>query len=176
LTLLWALVNDGKEKPGFGDVVTALASGRTSIVVDPSFEPMFYSLAGYRVLGRRAVRVDILERLADLIRPALSWRAGTGARPDGAWDGAAFLVTPAMMSILGATAEDMEEILKSLGYRAEAKPAAEVQARLGALDAAEAARMAAAEAAKAATAEAPPAGEEGAAEDGAQEADAAEGK
>ncbi|MCO5145250.1 MAG: helicase [Aquamicrobium sp.] len=153
VTLLWSLAHDGKDKPGFGDVVNALASGRTSLVVDPGFEPAFYRLAGYRMLGRRAVRVDILERLADLIRPALSWRAGTGARPDGAYDGAAFLVTPAMMSILGATAEDMEEILKSLGYRAEAKPAAEVQARLGALDAAEAARVEAAAAAKAAAAE-----------------------
>lgn len=137
VTLLWSLKNDGKDKPGFGDVVNALATGRTSVVVDPAFEPEFYRLAGYRVLGRRAVRVDILERLADLIRPALAWRAGSGSRPDGAFDGAAFIVTPAMMSILGATAEDMEEILKALGYRAEPKPAAEIQAKLDTLDRAE---------------------------------------
>ncbi|MBX9465681.1 MAG: helicase [Aquamicrobium sp.] len=147
VTLLWSLGNDGKDKPGFGDVVNALASGRTSLVVEPSYEPTFYQLAGYRTLGRRAVRVDILERLADLIRPALAWRAGTGPRPEGAFDGAAFTVTPAMMSILGATADDMEEILKGLGYRAEAKPAAEVQARLNAFDSAERARVAAAQAA-----------------------------
>jgi len=137
VTLLWSLGNDGKDKLGFGDVVNALASGRTSLVVEPSYEPSFYRLAGYRTLGRRAVRVDILERLADLIRPALAWRAGTGTRPEGAYDGAAFLVTPAMMSILGATADDMEEILKGLGYRAEAKPAGDVQARIDTLDAAE---------------------------------------
>ena len=147
VTLLWSLGNDGKDKPGFGDVVNALASGRTSLVVEPSYEPTFYQLAGYRTLGRRAVRVDILERLADLIRPALAWRAGTGPRPEGAFDGAAFTVTPAMMSILGATADDMEEILKGLGYRAEAKPAAEVQARLDAFDTAERERVAAAQAA-----------------------------
>src|SRR5690606_1098784 len=146
VTLLWSLHNDGKDKAGFGDVVHGLASGRTSLVVEPSFEPAFYRLAGYRSLGRRAVRVDILERLADLIRPALAWRAGTGARPDGAFDGAAFIVTPAMMSILGATAEDMEEILKGLGYRAEAKAAAEVQVKLEELDVAERARVAAKEA------------------------------
>jgi ATP-dependent RNA helicase SUPV3L1/SUV3 len=80
------------------------------------------------------VRVDILERLADLIRPALSWKPGTGARPEGALDGNAFLVTPAMMSILGATAADMEEILKGLGYRAEPKPESEVKARIEALE------------------------------------------
>ncbi|WP_394887650.1 helicase-related protein [Mesorhizobium sp. AaZ16] len=134
VTLLWALKNDGKDKPGFGDVVHALAAGRTSVVVDPTFDRAFYKLAGFRMLGRRAVRVDILERLADLIRPALAWKAGTGARPDGAFDGSAFLVTPAMMSILGANADDIEEILKGLGYRAEPKPAPEVKARLEALD------------------------------------------
>ena len=147
VTLLWALKNDGKDKAGFGDVVHALASGRTSVVIDPAFDRAFYKLAGYRNLGRRAVRVDILERLADLIRPALSWRAGAGPRPDGAYDGSAFLVTPAMMSILGATADDIEEILKGLGYRAEPKPAAEVKSKLEALDVAarEAAEKAAAE-------------------------------
>lgn len=135
-TLVWSLANDARERPGFGDVVHALASGRTSLVVDPTFDPAFYRLAGFRLLGRRAVRVDILERLADLIRPALAWRVGTGSRPEGAFDGNAFLVTPAMMSILGATGDDMEDILKSLGYRSEAKPAAELRERLAALDAA----------------------------------------
>ncbi|MFN6941003.1 MAG: helicase-related protein [Parvibaculum sp.] len=135
VTLLWALKNDGKDKPGFGDVVNALASGRTSVVVDQAIDKEFYRLAGYRNLGRRAVRVDILERLADLIRPALGWKAGSGARPEGAFDGNAFLVTPAMMSILGATAEDMEEILKGLGYRGETKPEAEIRAKLDAFDA-----------------------------------------
>jgi ATP-dependent RNA helicase SUPV3L1/SUV3 len=150
LTLLWALKNDGKDRPGFGDVVQLLAAGRTSVVSDPAFDPAFYRLAGFRVLGRRAVRVDILERLADLIRPALAWKAGTGARPDGAFDGNAFTVTPPMMSILGAKAEDMEEILKGLGYRAEAKPAAEVTTRLEAIDRAQREAAEAEQAAKAA--------------------------
>ncbi|WP_296745537.1 helicase-related protein [Mesorhizobium sp.] len=154
VTLLWALKNDGKDKPGFGDVVHALASGRTSVVIDPAFDKTFYKLAGYRNLGRRAVRVDILERLADLIRPATNWKPGLGQRPDGAYDGNAFMVTPPMMSILGATADDMEEILKGLGYRSEAKPVAEVKAKLEAQDnaarEAAAAKLAAEEAARAA--------------------------
>ncbi|TIP28615.1 MAG: helicase [Mesorhizobium sp.] len=156
VTLLWALQNDGKDKPGFGDVVHALASGRTSVVIDPTFDKAFYKLAGYRNLGRRAVRVDILERLADLIRPATNWKPGLGQRPDGAYDGQSFMVTPPMMSILGATADDMEEILKGLGYRAEPKPAVEVKARLEAQDnaarEAAAAKQAAEEQAKAAEA------------------------
>ncbi|QPC90431.1 helicase-related protein [Mesorhizobium sp. INR15] len=153
VTLLWALKNDGKDKPGFGDVVHALASGRTSVVIDPAFDKAFYKLAGYRNLGRRAVRIDILERLADLIRPATNWKPGLGQRPDGAYDGQSFMVTPPMMSILGATADDMEEILKGLGYRAEPKPPAEVKARLEAQDnaagEAAAAKFAAEEAARA---------------------------
>ncbi|MBE7184631.1 MAG: helicase [Methylobacterium mesophilicum] len=151
VTLLWALKNDGKDLAGFGDVVHALGSGRTSLVVDPAYDQRFYALAGFRVLGRRAVRVDILERLADLIRPALAWKPGTaGARPDGALDGAAFIVTPPMMSILGAGSEDMEEVLKNLGYRADPKPAAEIKSKLAALDAAVIEAQEAAAAAKAA--------------------------
>ncbi|RRH94372.1 helicase [Mesorhizobium tamadayense] len=163
VTLLWALQNDGKDKPGFGDVVHALASGRTSVVIDPAFDKTFYKLAGYRNLGRRAVRVDILERLADFIRPATNWKPGLGQRPDGAYDGHAFMVTPPMMSILGATADDMEEILKGLGYRSEPKPTAEVKAKLDALDnaarEAAAAKLAAEEAARAAQAAEVPAAE-----------------
>ncbi|PSH64310.1 helicase [Phyllobacterium brassicacearum] len=138
LTLLWALKEDAKDRPGYGDVVQVLSAGRTSVVTDPSFDPAFYRLAGYRLLGRRAVRIDILERLADLIRPALGWKPGTGTRPDGAYDGTRFVVTPSMMSILGATADDMEEILKSLGYRPEAVDTAIVAAKLVELDAASA--------------------------------------
>ena len=158
ITLLWALKNDGKDKMGFGDIVHALASGRTSVVVNQSFDKEFYRLAGYRNLGRRAVRVDILERLADLIRPAVNWKPGLGARPDGAYDGQVFMVTPPMLSIIGATPDDMEEILKGLGYRAEPKPAEEVKAKLDEIDAAHhaavEAKAAEAEAAKAKAAEA----------------------
>jgi len=123
ITLLWATANNGRNKPGFGDVVSALATGRTSVVTDEQFEPMYYKLAGYRVLGPRAVRVDILERLADLIRPCVYWKPGTAPLPDGAFGDSKFVVTPAMMSILGATAEDMEHVLKGLGYRHEAMDA-----------------------------------------------------
>ncbi|MCB8840722.1 helicase-related protein [Aurantimonas sp. VKM B-3413] len=135
LTLLWAIQNDGRDRPGFGEVTHLLATGRTSAVADPSFDPVFYALAGYRLLGRRAVRIDILERLADLIRPALAWKPGSGKRPEGAFNGSQFLVTPAMMSILGATAEDMDEILKGLGYRPQGMEADGVESELKRLDA-----------------------------------------
>ncbi|KQT47437.1 helicase [Aureimonas sp. Leaf454] len=153
LTLLWAIAKDGRDKPGFGDVTHLLSTGRTSAVADPAFDPIFYALAGYRLLGRRAVRIDILERLADLIRPALAWKPGTSKRPEGGFNGSQFLVTPAMMSILGATADDMEEILRGLGYRSQGIDAKDIEKTIARQEAeaaeAQAAKAAAAEAAAA---------------------------
>lgn len=153
MTLLWATAKDARDRPGYGEVPQLLATGRTSARPEAGFDPVFYALAGYRLLGSRAVRVDILERLADLIRPALSWKPGTSKRPEGAFDGRAFIVTPAMMSILGATAQDMDEILKGLGYRSNGMEAGAVDARLAEEDAAAAARAAATSAPPAAPAE-----------------------
>ena len=132
ITLLWALKNDGLDKPGYGDLIPVLAAGRTSVVTDATYERMFYKLAGFRFLGKRAVRIDILERLADLIRPLLQWKPGSTQRPDGAYDGRRFTTTTAMLSILGATPDDMEEILKGLGYRADSVTAEEAEAFLAA--------------------------------------------
>ncbi|WFU01671.1 helicase-related protein [Rhizobium sp. CB3171] len=134
ITLLWALKNDGLDKPGYGDLIPVLAAGRTSVVTDPTFERMFYKLAGFRFLGKRAVRIDILERLADIIRPLLQWKPGQASRPEGAYDGRRFTTTTAMLSILGATLEDMEEILKGLGYRADAVKAEDAAAFLSQQD------------------------------------------
>ena len=139
VTLLWALANDGFSRPGYGDVTPLLAAGRTSVATDPEIDREFYRLAGFRFLGKRAVRIDILERLADLIRPALQWKPGTqGARPEAAYDGRRFITTTGMLSILGATQDDIEEILKGLGYRADAVPAEEAQSHIAGLDAAQA--------------------------------------
>lgn len=147
ITLLWSLRNEGFDKPGYGEITAALAAGRTSIVTDPSYEREFYRLSGFRFLGKRAVRIDILERLADIIRPLLQWKPDAEPRPEGAYDGRRFVTTPAMLSILGATPDDIEEILKGLGYRSEQVSAEEAEAHLCGLDrqAAEAGRNGAAE-------------------------------
>ncbi len=78
------------------------SSGRTSFPVDKALPRDAYRVLGYRQCGERAVRVDILERLADLIRPALSWReTSPGEKPAGAFDGRSFVVTQAMTSADG---------------------------------------------------------------------------
>ncbi|EYS95444.1 hypothetical protein H709_00121 [Bartonella bacilliformis CUSCO5] len=117
MALLWTLKNDIRDPIGFSEILAALAAGRTSLVVDPTYNPRLYALAGYKILKQRAVRIDILERLASLIRLALKWKPGTGPRPEGAYDGKSFFVTPTMMSILGANGTDMEEILQGLSYQ-----------------------------------------------------------
>ncbi len=99
------------------------SSGRTSFAIDKDIDRDAYLALGYKVCGERAVRVDILERLADLIRAALSWREGSPVpRPVGAFDGRSFTVTQPMTSLVGSTGEDFAMILRSLGYRMDRRP------------------------------------------------------
>ena len=105
------------------DLLHLAASGRTSIPVEPGDAEN--ALSHGRIsgdYGERAVCVDILERLADLIRPALMWREGTTPKPAGAFDGRSFTMTGAMTSLTGASGEDFASILRSLGYRMDRKP------------------------------------------------------
>ncbi|VTZ51818.1 Helicase [Methylocella tundrae] len=116
---LWALKNGGVEEvKGLDDVPHLAASGRTSFIADKDVQKGFYRAAGFRVCGDRAVRVDILERLADLIRPAVAYRPGVtpGDPPPGAADGDGFVVTVAMTSLAGCSGESFASILRSLGY------------------------------------------------------------
>jgi ATP-dependent RNA helicase SUPV3L1/SUV3 len=122
-TQLWAIKHESPDAKGVGELLHLAASGRTSIPVDKETPKALYRTAGYRICGERAVRVDILERLADLIRPAMSWREGApGPKPDGFFDGRSFLVSGAMTSLTGASGEDFASILRSLGYRMDRKP------------------------------------------------------
>ena len=123
-TQLWGLKHEnGPEAKGAEAVLELAATGRTSIAVGKDYARVLYRVAGYRVCGARAVRVDILERLADLIRSALAWRAGApGSKPPGAIDGLGFAVTVGMTSLAGCAGEDFASILNSLGYHMEKRP------------------------------------------------------
>ncbi|MFN4126446.1 helicase-related protein [Pannonibacter indicus] len=122
LAQLWALKHGTPDMPGLVELPQLSASGRTSISVDPQIDKALYKVVGFRVCGPRAVRVDILERLADLIRPLIAWKPldASVTPPDGAIaQGGGFTVTVAMTSLLGCAGDDFTEILKSLGYRNE---------------------------------------------------------
>ena len=122
-SLLWALKLDNVNMSALSGAQHLAGSGRTSFPVNKSLDRDAYRVLGYKQCGERAVRVDILERLADLIRPALSWRAGAlGAKPAGAFDGRSFVVTQAMTSLTGSAGEDFASILRALGYRMEKRP------------------------------------------------------
>jgi ATP-dependent RNA helicase SUPV3L1/SUV3 len=119
---LWALKHGGPETKGLDEVQRLASSGRTSFPADKETPKALYRATGYRVCGERAVRVDILERLADLIRPALAWRETSAEKPAGAVDGRSFTVTQAMTSLTGSSGEDFASILRALGYRMERRP------------------------------------------------------
>ncbi|MDJ0827001.1 MAG: helicase-related protein [Rhodobacter sp.] len=65
----------------------------------------YHTMAGYRAAGERAIRIDMLERLADLLRAEDS-RVGFEATAD-------------MLSITGMTLEQFADLMGGLGYRAE---------------------------------------------------------
>ena len=122
-SLLWALKQDNVDLSALSGAQHLAGSGRTSFPVDKALPRDAYRVLGYRQCGERAVRVDILERLADLIRPALAWReTSPGDKPAGAFDGRGFVVTQAMTSLTGSAGEDFASILRALGYRMERRP------------------------------------------------------
>jgi ATP-dependent RNA helicase SUPV3L1/SUV3 len=124
LAQLWALKHGSLDMNGMTELPQLSASGRTSIPVDETVDKALYKVVGFRVCGPRAVRVDILERLADLIRPLIAWKPldAEVSPPEGAIEtGGGFTVTVAMTSLLGCAGEDFSAVLKSLGYRLETK-------------------------------------------------------
>jgi ATP-dependent RNA helicase SUPV3L1/SUV3 len=122
-SLLWAEKQSNIDLSSLSGAQHLASSGRTSFPVDKTLPRDAYRVLGYRQCGERAVRVDILERLADLIRPALAWKeASPGEKPAGAFDGRGFVVTQAMTSLTGSAGEDFASILRALGYRMDRRP------------------------------------------------------
>ena len=107
------------------DIVPAPpANGLTSTPTDCNLPEGFYRICGYRLCGRRAVRVDMVERLSDLIRDRVFWkpRIETEQRPAGSVEGGGFTIVPDMMSLVGCSGEEFDEILLSLGFKSQKRP------------------------------------------------------
>ncbi|WP_420566941.1 helicase-related protein [Thalassovita sp.] len=78
------------------------------LVTVPALEGMpdgFFAMSGYRAAGERAIRIDMLERLADMLRAEDS-RGGFEAKAD-------------MLSITGMTLEQFADLMQGLGYNAD---------------------------------------------------------
>ncbi|MBP9950756.1 MAG: helicase, partial [Cypionkella sp.] len=97
--VLWSLWNGLQEFP---------ESPPPGLVTIPNIADVpksHYTLAGYHPAGARAIRIDMLERLADILRQKDS-RVGFEATPD-------------MLSITGMTLEQFNDLMGGLGYKGE---------------------------------------------------------
>ena len=97
--VLWSLAG------GFDEFPEAPPPGLVTIPAVRHAPEGYHSMCGYREAGERAIRIDMLERLADLLRVQDS-RTGFEATPD-------------MLSITGMTLEQFSGLMEGLGYRAE---------------------------------------------------------
>jgi ATP-dependent RNA helicase SUPV3L1/SUV3 len=97
--VLWSLWN------GLSEFPESPPPGLVTIPNIPEVPKMHYTLAGYHPAGNRAIRIDMLERLADILRQKDS-RAGFEAMPD-------------MLSITGMTLDQFSDLMGGLGYKAE---------------------------------------------------------
>ncbi len=117
--LLWALQLKKAGTLDLPNLPMPPGQGLTSAVFDRTTPRGFYGVCGYRICGTRVVRIDMLERLADLVRERVFWRPRfpDEARPAGSVEGGGFAIVPDMMSLVGCSGEEFEGILRSLGFR-----------------------------------------------------------
>lgn len=97
--VLWSLAK------GLQDFPEAPPPGLVTVPTIDGLEPGTYAMSGYRAAGQRAIRIDMVERLADLLRDQ-NTRVGFEATPD-------------MLSITGMTLEQFANLMEGLGYKAE---------------------------------------------------------
>jgi len=123
---LWVLKHGAAHGLDLSQLPEPPRAGLTSVATDPATPEAYYRAFGFHLCGPRAVRLDILERLADLIRPLVAWRAreaGGKEPPKGSTGDGGFTVVPDMMSILGCSPAELGNVLQALGFRVERKPA-----------------------------------------------------
>jgi ATP-dependent RNA helicase SUPV3L1/SUV3 len=118
--VLWALKNGAAHGLDISAIPDPPRPGLTSLIADKGVPEAFYRVLGFHVCGPRAVRIDMLERLADQIRPLVAWRADPAnpiPPPKGATGDGGFRAVPEMMSILGCSAGELGNVLQALGFR-----------------------------------------------------------
>jgi len=123
LLLLWALHAGHEHGLDTDGLPERPQQGLTSVAADNSIPEPYWRAAGFHVAGTRAVRIDMLERLSDLIRARVAWRLAEGseaeAAPSGATGDGGFRVVPELMSMVGCSGDEFASILRALGFRLE---------------------------------------------------------
>jgi ATP-dependent RNA helicase SUPV3L1/SUV3 len=97
--VLWSLAH------GLDEFPEAPPPGLVTVPSGTAHPRGYHTMAGYRAAGERAIRIDMLERLADMLRAEDS-RSGFEAKAD-------------MLSITGMTLEQFADLMQGLGYKAE---------------------------------------------------------
>jgi ATP-dependent RNA helicase SUPV3L1/SUV3 len=99
LTLLRALWRAGREVWG---PLPLPPAGRVSTAPDPNIDPTYYTAIGFPIVGPRAIRVDMLDRLiARLQRMTVK-----GAMPP----------DPTIAPVLGCGKDEADAVLAALGW------------------------------------------------------------
>ncbi|HSU98961.1 MAG TPA: hypothetical protein VLI91_02540 [Roseiarcus sp.] len=115
---LWGLQAPGDASELLPGLSSVASSGRTSIPLDKAIGKEGYRVAGYRACGERLVRVDVVERLAGMIRAAIAGEApGGGDGIPSQRSAKGFVVSGAMTSLTGCSGEQFASILRSMGFR-----------------------------------------------------------
>lgn len=94
---LWAMANNQVNLP------PRPTPGLVRVEMEKRAPHVFYQMAGFRSVGTHAVRIDMMERLADAVRPM-------------GQNGQAFVVGPDLMGLVGASGDDFAAIMRALGY------------------------------------------------------------
>ena len=115
LSLLVAYGAGGDKKPWipFAGVTSIPNEGDLAA---SGYSEQALSLAGYRAVGNRIIRFDILNRLSFIIREAQDQFKQTKI-PEAR--GHKFQVMAEMLALLGSTYEDVQGVLTALGYKSE---------------------------------------------------------
>ncbi|MGJ8544919.1 MAG: helicase-related protein [Sulfitobacter sp.] len=106
--VLWSLTK------GLSEFPESPPPGLVTIPVEKDAPEGADTMSGYRNAGTRAIRIDMLERLADMLRAEDS-RGGFEAKAD-------------MLSITGMTLEQFADLMAGLGYKAERGERSKVKA------------------------------------------------
>ncbi len=125
--LLWALQQEKTGNISFDKLPEVPGQGLTSAQIEENEQQAglagYYLTAGFKVCGSRIVRVDMLERLGDMIRERVFWRpvSELQTRPEGSVEGGGFSVVPDMMSLVGCSGDVFSGILRALDFKAETR-------------------------------------------------------
>jgi len=99
LALLWSVWNKLEKLP------PPPQPGLTSFANDANLPASFLAAAGFRTVGARAVRLDMLERLEEELEKG----AASGAQAE--------TLVPRLVSLLGCGNDELKDVLSHLGWR-----------------------------------------------------------